>query len=73
MNWIILEWFIVIILFLAFIFLLYTFIRRYRLNNYKSFEKRIKVDELNEQFYGEYKKEINFKEIKEENKIIDGN
>ena len=72
-NWIILEWFIVIILFLAFIFLLYTFIRRYRLNNYKSFEKRIKVDELNEQFYGEYKKEINFKEIKEENKIIDGN
>ena len=72
-KWIILEWFIVIILFLSFLFLLYTFIRRYRLNNYKSFEKRIKVDELNEQFYGEYKKEINFKEIKEENKIIDGN
>ena len=51
-NLIILEWVIVIILFLAFIFLLYTFIRRYRLNNYKSFEKKIKVDELNEEFYG---------------------
>ena len=73
MNWIVIEWIIAIILLFVLIMLAFTLIRRYRLNHYKSFEKKIKVDELNDSFYGEYKKEINFEDLKEENKIIDDN
>lgn len=71
MNWIVIEWIIVVMLFFIFIILAYTLFRRYRLNHYKSFEKKIKVDELNDSFNGDYQKQINFNEIKEENKIID--
>ena len=63
------EWFIVIILFITFVILMYTLIKRYRLNNYKSFEKKIKVNELNEDLNHEYKDLCYFKN---ENKIIDG-
>lgn len=67
MNWILFEWIIVILLFLVFIYLAYTLIRRYRLRNYKTLETILKVHELNEEFDKTY----NFKEIKEENKIIE--
>jgi len=73
-NWILLEWIIVIILFIVFILLAYTLIRRYRLNHYKTFEKKIKTDELNDKFNDEDYKEFNLhnlNKVKEENKIID--
>ena len=62
------EWFMVFILFFVFIILVYTLIRRYRLNNYKSFEKRIKVNELNEDLNEQYK---GLGDFVKENKIID--
>lgn len=41
-NWVLLEWIVVIILFIIFVLLAYTLIRRYRLNHYKTFEKKNK-------------------------------
>ena len=70
-NWIVFEWILVILLFIIFIILLYTLIRRYRLNHYKSFEKKIKVDELGDSFENKEQYYKNLSEVKEENKIID--
>lgn len=73
-NWVLLEWIVVIILFIIFVLLAYTLIRRYRLNHYKTFEKRIKTDELGDNFNEDNYKEFNLdnlQKIKEENKIID--
>ena len=73
-NWVLLEWIIVIILFIIFSLLSYTLIRRYRLNHYKTFEKRIKTDELSDNFNENNYKEFNLnylEKAKDENKIID--
>ena len=47
---IIFEWFIVIILILVAIYLAYILIKRYRLNNYKFFVKKEKVNELEDNY-----------------------
>jgi len=70
-NWILFEWIVVILLFIIFLILLYTLIRRYRLNHYKSFEKKIKSDELNNTIFEEKEYYKNLSEMKPENKIID--
>ena len=74
---IIFEWIIAILLILVAIFLAYTLFKRYRLNNYKSFIKREKADEM-EDNYGIFQnkkddKIINLEETKNEEKKLNEN
>ena len=47
---IVLEWIIVILLILVVLFLAFILIKRYRINNYKFFGTKIKVDEMEENY-----------------------
>ena len=73
---IVFGWIIAIILIMVALFLAYTLIKRYRLNNYKAFIKKEKVNEMEDNYnsFFENKKDskiINMEEAKEEeNKII---
>ena len=73
---IIFEWIIAILLIFATLFLAYTLIKRYRINNYKAFIKKEKVDEMDENLDSFFEKNkdnklINMEEKKDEenNKI----
>ena len=69
-NWVLLEWIVVIILFIIFALLAYTLIRRYRLNHYKTFEKRIKTDELSDNFNENNYKEFNLNNLQKLNSMM---
>ena len=76
---IIVEWIFVIALILVALFLAFTLFKRYRLNNYKFFGKKVKANELAENYDEFFENKSESKNVgvdaeqNEENKIIDSN